>query len=49
MLYCDQTKVYSSKGKNETAKTFYNDSESLCERVLEILQEISNYQSILRF
>jgi len=31
---------YSSKGKHNTAKTFYNNSESLCEDALEILQEI---------
>ena len=30
---------YSSKGKHPTAKKFYNKSESLCEDVLEILQE----------
>ena len=32
---------YSSKGKYNTAKTFYNKSESLCEDALEILQENS--------
>ena len=31
---------YSAKGKNSTAKKFYNSSESLCEDALEILQEI---------
>jgi hypothetical protein len=31
---------YSSKGKHNTAKKFYNKSESLCEDALEILQEI---------
>lgn len=30
---------YSSKGKNTTAKKFYEKSESLCEDALEILQE----------
>ena len=39
---------YSSKGKNSTAKTFYNKSESLCEDALEILQEILHYDSSLR-
>ena len=39
---------YSSKGKHNTAKTFYNKSESLCENALEILQEILNYDSSLR-
>jgi hypothetical protein len=39
---------YSSKGKHNTAKTFYNKSESLCEDSLEILQEILNYDSSLR-
>ena len=31
---------YSTKGKNSTAKKFYNSSESHCEDALEILQEI---------
>ena len=31
-----------------TAKTFYNKSESLCEDALEILQEILHYDSSLR-
>lgn len=31
---------YSTKGKNSTAKKFYNSSESRCEDALEILQEI---------
>jgi hypothetical protein len=39
---------YSSKGKHNTAKTFYNKSESLCEDALEILQEILHYNSSLR-
>jgi len=39
---------YSSKGKHNTAKTFYNKSESLCEDALEILQEILLYDSIFR-
>jgi len=39
---------YSSKGKHSTAKKFYNKSESLCEDVLEILQEILHYDSSLR-
>ena len=39
---------YSSKGKHDTAKTFYNKSESLCEDALEILQEILHYDSSLR-
>ena len=39
---------YSSKGKHNTAKTFYNKSESLCEDALEILQEIQHYDSSLR-
>ena len=39
---------YSSKGKHNTAKTFYNKSESLCEDALEILQEILHYDSSLR-
>ncbi|MEK9571569.1 MAG: hypothetical protein VW124_21285, partial [Paracoccaceae bacterium] len=40
---------YSSKGKHDTAKTFYNKSESVCEDALEILQEILHYDSSLRF
>ena len=36
---------YSSKGKHNTAKKFYNKSESLCEDALEILQEILHYDS----
>jgi hypothetical protein len=39
---------YSSKGKNNTAKTFYNNSESLCADALEMLQEILHYDSSLR-
>ena len=39
---------YSSKGKHNTAKTFYNNSESLCEDALEILQEILHFDSSLR-
>lgn len=39
---------YSSKGKDNTAKTFYNKSESLCEDALEILQEILHSDSSLR-
>ena len=39
---------YSSKGKHNTAKTFYTKSESLCEDALEILQEILHYDSSLR-
>ena len=38
---------YSSKGKYDTAKKFYNKSESLCEDALEILQEILHYDSSL--
>ena len=39
---------YSCKGKHNTAKKFYNKSESLCEEALEILQEILHYDSSLR-
>ena len=39
---------YSSKGKHDTAKKFYNKSESLCEDALEILKEILHYDSSLR-
>ena len=39
---------YSSKGKHNTAKKFYNKSESLCEDALEILQEILHYDASLR-
>jgi len=39
---------YSSKGKHNTAKKFYNKSESLCEDALEILQEILHHDSSLR-
>jgi hypothetical protein len=39
---------YSGKGKHNTAKTFYNKSESLCEDALEILQEVLHYDSSLR-
>ena len=38
---------YSSKGKHNTAKKFYNKSESLCEDALEILQEILHSESPL--
>ena len=39
---------YGTKGKHNTAKTFYNNSESLCEDALEILQEILYSDSSLR-
>ena len=39
---------YSSKGKHNTAKKFYNKSESCCEDALEILQEILHSDSSLR-
>ncbi|MDB3998425.1 hypothetical protein N9448_02290 [Litorivicinus sp.] len=39
---------YSSKGKQLTAKKFYNKSESLCEDALEILHEILYSDSSLR-
>lgn len=39
---------YSSKGKHSTAKKFYNESESLCEDALEILQELLHSDSSLR-
>jgi hypothetical protein len=39
---------YSSKGKHNSAKTFYNKSERLCEDALEVLQEILYYDSNLR-
>jgi tetratricopeptide (TPR) repeat protein len=39
---------YSSKGKHNTARKFYNKSESLCEDALEILQEILHSDSSLR-
>ena len=39
---------YSSKDKQTTAKKFYDKSESLCEDVQEILQEILHYDSSLR-
>ena len=39
---------YSSKGKHNTAKTFYSKSESFCEDALEILQEILHSDSSLR-
>ena len=39
---------YSSKGKHDTAKKFYNKSESLCKDALEVLQELLHYDSSLR-
>ena len=39
---------YSSKGKHNTAKKFYNKSESHCEDALEILQEFLHYNGSLR-
>ena len=41
-------KRYSSKGKHDTAKKFYNKSENFCEDALEILQEILHSDSSLR-
>ena len=43
-FYCNRAEGYSSKGKHTTAKTFYNESESLCEDALEIL----HYDGYLR-
>ena len=39
---------YSSKGKQSTAKKFYDKSESVCEDALEILQELLHYDSSIR-
>ena len=39
---------YSSKGKHSTAKKFYDNSKSLCEDALEVLQEILHYDGSLR-
>ena len=39
-LNYNRAEGYSSKGKNTTAKKFYDKSENLCEDALEILQEI---------
>ena len=39
---------YSSKGKNTTAKKFYDKSESFCEDALEMLQEILHHDSSFR-
>ena len=47
-LNYNRAEGYSSKGKHNTAKKFYNKSESLCEDALEILQEILHYNSSLR-
>ena len=47
-LNYNRAEGYSSKGKHNTAKTFYNKSESLCEDALEILQEILHSDSTLR-
>ncbi|MDA9870979.1 hypothetical protein N9D35_04265 [Gammaproteobacteria bacterium] len=48
IFYYNRAEGYSSKGKHNTAKKFYNKSESLCEDALEILQEILHYDSSLR-
>ena len=47
-FYYNRAEGYSNKGKHDTAKKFYNKSESLCEDALEILQEILHYDSSLR-
>ena len=47
-FYYNRAEGYSSKGKRNTAKKFYNKSESLCEEALEILQEILHYDSSFR-
>ena len=44
----NRVKCYSSRGKHSTAKSFLNNSESLCEVALEILQEIMHYDTSLR-
>jgi hypothetical protein len=38
-------KATAAKASTNTAKKFYNKSESLCEDALEILQEILHYDS----
>ena len=47
-FYYNRAEGYSRKGKHSTAKKFYNQSESLCEDALEILQEILHSDSTLR-
>jgi tetratricopeptide (TPR) repeat protein len=41
-LHCNRAESYSIKGKHNTAKKFYNKSESLCEDALEILHHDSS-------
>jgi hypothetical protein len=47
-LYLNRASGYSSKGKHDTAQEFYDNSKSLCEDVLEMLQEILHFDSTLR-
>ncbi len=47
-FYYNRAEGYSNKGKQTTAKTFCNKSESLCEDALEILQKILHYDDHLR-
>ena len=47
-FYYNRAEGYSSKGKHTTAKTFYNNSENLCDDSLEVLQEILHYDGYLR-
>ena len=44
-FYYNHAEGFSSKGKHTITKTFYTKSESLCEDALELLQEISHYDS----
>ena len=48
MFNYNRAEGYSSKGKHATAKTFYNNNESICEDALEMLQEIMHYDNSLR-
>ena len=40
-FYYNRAEGYSSKGKHNTTKKFYNKSESLCENALDILRNLA--------
>ena len=47
-FHYNRAEDFSSKGKQGTANTFYNKSESVCEDALELLQEILPDDGYLR-
>jgi tetratricopeptide (TPR) repeat protein len=47
-FYYNRAEGYSSKGKHNTARSFYAKSEACCEQAIEILQEIMHSNPYLQ-